>query len=205
MKLAKKLSCDQRGMTAVEFAIVGPVMLLLIMGAIEMGFMMYQRSHIDGVLRAAARMAVTGDTKTNGEDGALIDAYVKKAVPLVKGGTVDITKQSYDAFTQVRKPEKKYTDTSDPPYCFDDVNGNQKWDADPSRSGLGGADDIINYKVTLTYDALFPLVTNVVTKNKKVTLVSQITLRNEPFAVNVDQQVKKCCISAAAGNPVTCT
>ncbi|MCW1429879.1 TadE/TadG family type IV pilus assembly protein [Novosphingobium sp. JCM 18896] len=205
MNLAKKLLRDQDGITAVEFAIVAPVMLLLIMGAIEMGFMMFQRSHLDGVLRTAARMAVTGDTTTNGQDGALIDAYVKKAVPLVKGGSVDITKQFYDAFTQVRKPEKKYTDTSTPPYCFDDVNGNQKWDTDPSRTGLGGADDIINYKVTLTYDALFPLVTNVVTKNKQVTLVSQITLRNEPFAGGTDQQVKKCCVSAAAGNPVTCT
>lgn len=207
MKLAKKLIGDRRGVTAVEFALVCPVMFLLIMGTIEMGFMMYQRSHIEGVLRIAARMAVTGDTAVNGQDGAKIDAYVKKAIPLTQSGigNVEVTKEFYDRFTQVRKPERKTSGGANPPYCFDDVNSNQTWDTNPSRTGLGGPDDIINYKVTLTYDALFPLVTNVVTKNKKVVLMSQVTLRNEPFAGGTDAQIKNCCVSAASGNPVTCT
>lgn len=198
-----RLPHDCRGVTAVEFALLAPVMFLLIMGSIEMGFMMFQKVHADGILRSAARMAVTGNKEVNGADGVLIDDYVKKTVPLTSTGKVEITKEFYDRFSAVRKPEKR--DGNSPPYCFEDINGNQRWDTNPSRVGLGGADDIINYKVDLTYDALFPLVTNMATKSSKVNLQSQITLRNEPFAGGEDVQAKTCCVSASAGNPVTCS
>jgi hypothetical protein len=32
-----------------------------------------------------------------------------------------------------------------------------------------------------------------------------MSLRNEPFAGGVDQQVKTCCLPATQGNPVTCS
>lgn len=196
---------DQRGVTAVEFALLAPVLFLLIMGAIEMGVMMYAKAQLEGVMRRAARMAVTGDKVTNGAEGEKIDAFVKTSAPIVGGAKVDILKEYYDRFDQVRQPEKKDSDRTSPPYCFEDINGNQQWDKNPSRTGLGGADDIINYRVTVKYPALFPLVTNVVTKNPWVEISSQTTLRNEPFEGASDQQVKTCCVSAAAGNPVTCS
>lgn len=201
----KSMGSDQRGVTAVEFALLAPVLMVLIMGAIEMGTMMFAKAQLDGVMRRAARMAVTGDVVANGGNGEKIDDYVKASAPIVGNAKVDIEKEFYDRFDQVRQPEKKDTSSTTPPYCFEDVNGNQRWDVNPSRTGLGGADDIINYRVTVKYPALFPLVTNMVTKNPWVELSSQTTLRNEPFAGGEDQRAKTCCVSAAAGNPVTCS
>lgn len=201
----KNMVRDQRGVTAVEFGLLAPVLLVLVMGSIELGVSMFAKAQLEGVMRRAARMAVTGDETINGKDGEKIDAYVREESPIVGNAKVDIVKEFYDRFDQVRQPEKKDTNSTSPPYCFEDTNGNQQWDANPARIGLGGADDIINYRVTVRYPALFPLVTNMVTKNPWIELTTQTTLRNEPFAGGDDKAAKTCCVSAAAGNPVSCS
>ncbi len=196
---------DRRGVAAIEFAILAIPLFVVIMGGIEFGFMMFAKARLGGILERAARMATTGSEDTNGVDGTAIDAMVRRELALTRTAQVIIDKTYYDSFDQVRQPEEKNTAGTTAPYCWTDVNGNQKWDADPVRTGIGGANDIINYKVTLRYAALFPLVTKLVTKNAQIDLQAQATLQNEPFEGGKDETVKQCCMSAALGNPVTCT
>lgn len=205
LKGLRRLMGDTRGIAAIEFAMLSIPLFLLIMGGIEFGFMMFAKARLNGVLQEAARMATTGDDDTNGAKGEKIDAMVKKELAFTKTTKVSVDKSYYDSFDQVRQPEVKNISGTNPPYCWTDVNGNQKWDADPARDGLGGANDIINYKVTVTYDTFFPIVTDMVTRNKSMILTGQATLQNEPFEGGQDQAKKQCCISAAVGNPVTCT
>ena len=195
---------DERGIAAVEFGLLVLPLFVLLMGAIEIGMQMFHKARAEGVLREAARMSVTGDTTKIGENGELIDEYVTKMLTFTDSTKVDIRKVFYDDFSQVRQPEKRLSNATEAPYCFIDINGNQQWDEDPTRIGVGGADDIIDYRVDVTYDTLFPLVTNVITGSNKMSVNAQTTLRNEPFAGNNDQQEQTCCVSAAAGNPVTC-
>jgi Flp pilus assembly protein TadG len=204
-KTLSRLHRDRRGIAAVEFAILALPLLIVIMGGIEFGFMMFTKARLGGALQQAARMATTGDTDANGVDGEKIDAMVKAALKVTNGAEVDVDKSYYDRFDQVHKPEDKDTAGTTPPYCWTDVNGNQQWDKDPTRTGLGGANDIINYKVTVKYPALFPLITKTVTGDPQIQLVGQASLQNEPFGGGQDLAPKRCCISAAAGNPVTCT
>ncbi len=195
---------DRRGVAAIEFAILAIPLLLLIMGGIELGFMMFCKAQLGGVLQQAARMATTGNAQTNGLGGEKIDAMVKAQLKVTGDATVDVEKSYYDSFNQVRKPEVKDNANSSPPYCWIDVNGNSRWDTDPFRTGLGGANDIINYKVVLKYPVLFPLLTKTATGFSDIKLEGQAALQNEPFEGGQDQVQKRCCISAAAGNPVTC-
>lgn len=199
----RSLLRDTRGLAAVEFAILALPLFMVIMGGIEFGFMMLTKARLGGTLQHAARMATTGDV-TNGTDGANIDAMVKADLKVTDGARVDIEKSYYDSFDQVRKPEEKDTDGTTPPYCWTDVNGNQRWDRDPGRTGLGGANDIVNYKVTVTYPVLFPLITRTVTGASDIVLSGQAALQNEPFQGGSDLTPKRCCMSATAGNPVTC-
>ena len=201
--IRKSLRGDERGVTIIEFALISFPMFTLLLGSIEFGVSMFTKAAIDGALKEAARMATTGDPTITGVNGAKIDALVRKKVKLVKGARVDITKQFYDKFDQVRKPEKKEGGPN-APYCFYDENNNRRWDLDPGQSGIGSADDILNYRVSVTYPMLFPLVTKMVTGKPTVTLSSEISLRNEPFAASIDTIVKKCCISGAPAYVVTC-
>lgn len=199
----RRVMRDSRGIAAVEFALLAIPLFVLIMGGIEFGFMMFTKARLGGTLQQAARMATTGDDD-NGTDGANIDKMVKADLKVTTGARVDIEKSYYDNFDQVRNPEDKDSAGTAPPYCWTDVNGNQRWDKDPGRTGLGGANDIVNYKVTVTYPVLFPLVTKTITGSPDVVLSEQAALQNEPFGGGKDMAPKKCCISAAAGNPVTC-
>lgn len=202
-KIGRRLKGDRQGIAAVEFAILALPLFMVIMGGIEFGFMMFTKARLGGVLQQAARMATTGD-EANGEDGVNIDAMVRADLKVTAGARVDIEKSYYDSFDQVRTPEQKDTEGTAPPYCWTDVNGNQRWDKDPGRTGLGGANDIVNYKVTVTYPVLFPLVTRTITGSPNMVLTGQAALQNEPFQGGRDMAPKRCCISAATGNPVTC-
>lgn len=200
----KNLIKNNSGIAAVEFAILALPMLALIMGSMEMGLQLYNRGRVESVLREASRMAITGDPNIRGEKGKNIDKYVEDSLKFTKDSDVKIVKKFYDDFSQVDNPEKLLSNTTKAPFCFVDVNNNQQWDQNPSQVGLGGADDILEYKVTLTYNSLFPLVTNVITGKKEMSVSAKTTLQNEPFAGNIDQREQTCCVSAAAGNPVTC-
>ncbi|MFZ3481786.1 TadE/TadG family type IV pilus assembly protein [Sphingomonas sp. 3-13AW] len=198
-----RLRRDRRGLAAVEFALLALPLFLLIMAGIEFGFMMFSKARLSGTLQQAARMATTGDD-ANGADGAKIDEMVRSELRVTTQARVDVEKSYYDSFDQVRVPEEKNTSSTNPPYCWTDVNANQRWDVDPGRSGLGGPNDIVNYKVTLTYPVLFPLLTKTLTGSSEIILRGQSAMQNEPFGGGKDQAPKQCCISAAMGNPVTC-
>lgn len=196
---------SERGTSTVEFALIALPLFLMIMGGVEFGIEMFAKTRLEGALREASRMATTGDPTSIGTDGAKIDAYVRTNMQIRDGTDVRITRKSYATFAQVGSPEKKISGGASPPYCFEDVNANRLWDLDGGKAGLGGADDIVDYKVDVSYPAFFPLIVSTVTKQSRMTISARTTLRNEPFAGNTSQSVKTCCVSPAAGNPTTCS
>jgi hypothetical protein len=205
MKKRASLLGNVRGVAAVEFALLSIPLLLLLLGGIEYGFRLFNHARLRDTLDRAGRMAAIGNADGKGMSGEQIDAFVTNNLKVIGGAKVEIVKTFYDQFDQVHQPEVKDKDTAAPPYCWQDVNGNRVWDIDPWREGLGGANDIINYRVTLHYPALFPFIVRTVTGEAEVVLSGQQTLQNEPFGGGSDMVVKKCCISASAGNPVTCS
>jgi Flp pilus assembly protein TadG len=57
---------DDRGSVIVEFAIVGPVFLLLLLSIFELGYMVYVQTVLDGAARDAARLVRTGQIQGSG-------------------------------------------------------------------------------------------------------------------------------------------
>ena len=79
-----------------------------------------------------------------------------------KNGSTSVTKKSYYNFSRVGKPEKITTDTAplgsfNTGDCFEDSNGNGSYDSSAGSTGLGGADDIVFYQVTVSMPRLFPM------------------------------------------------
>lgn len=62
MKLIRRLIKDKRGIAAVEFALVLPVLLLLIFGIIEMGTAWYYRQMMVNASREGARLGALSAT-----------------------------------------------------------------------------------------------------------------------------------------------
>ena len=182
MRLARHFASDRRGVTVVEFAVVAPVMLLMMFGLMELTFQAYVQSTLDGAVNAAARSATT---EGNAADQSALDARVTSQVQtVVRAAQLSFERKNYEAVSDIGKPEL-FTDVNgngrrDPGECFIDYNRNGRWDADRGRDGQGGADDFIEYKATADYKRLFPMAMFGLPDRARLSSVS--VLRNQPYS-----------------------
>ncbi len=70
-KMIKRLRC-QKGVAAIEFAIVLPLLMMIIFGIIEFGLLMYDKQVITNASREGARIGIS--------DGVVSDAEIKDVV-----------------------------------------------------------------------------------------------------------------------------
>ena len=54
------LASDRRGATIVEFALVTPILLIVLMAALEFGYQGYINAMVQGAMTKAARLATVG-------------------------------------------------------------------------------------------------------------------------------------------------
>jgi Flp pilus assembly protein TadG len=174
---------DESAVTVVEFGIVAPVMLLMLMGFFDLAQTEYARSVLQGAMQMAARNSTLESGLTS---QTAIDAYVENQVtPVVsKSPTYTVSRLSYSDFTNVGKAEP-YTDTNgngkyDKGECYQDVNGNGQWDSDMGASGQGGADDAVLYTMTVSYKRLFPMA-GMLGWPAKQQITATTVLRNQPY------------------------
>jgi len=178
----RPLKACERGAAVVEFAMVLPVLCMLVMGTMEVGYRIFAVSVSNGAIREAARMASTGEYT-----GPQIDAAVTKQIRAFrKDATVSIVKKSYSDFTGVGLPEPVTSGTvASGTYCFQDINNSGSYEEDRGKDGLGGAEDVINYEVTATYPTLFKFSEKVLKFNASTKITESTIVSNEPFAAVV--------------------
>jgi Flp pilus assembly protein TadG len=182
MRRSLNLARDRRGATVIEFAIVAPVMMLVLMGLSDLCYQIYAQSIVTGAMQKAGRDSTIQGA---GNNTAAIDAKVSDMVKTIaKNATFTFTRKNYDTFSTA-KPEP-FNDTNnngvrDAGECYMDINANSQWDVDPGADGQGGANDVTLYSVTVSYPRLFPVAglfgwpsTNTITANT--------LLKNQPYA-----------------------
>ena len=192
--LLRRLRHDERGVTLIEFAVVAPVMLLLLMGMCDLAYQSYVQAMLSGALQKAGRdSSIQGSANRS----AAIDAKVMNAVRAVAANaTFTSSRQSYANFGQVA-PEPFQDNNNNGQYdkaseCFTDVNGNNQWDQDPGSSGQGGANDVVVYKMTATYPRLFPMA-GMMGWSSMQSVSAQTILKNQPYANQASYTVKQVC------------
>ncbi len=187
------LISDQRGAALVEFALVAPVAVLMLLGMMDLLYREYLQSILTGAIQAAGR-------KSSLESGpnslAAIDTAVFNAVhEVAANATWHSDRQSFADFNSIA-PEP-FTDSNsngqrDPGECFSDINGNGSWDAVPGRTGIGGANDTVLYTMTITYPRLFPVGAWLGWSNE-AQVVAKTILKNQPYtSQNVSTPVAIC-------------
>lgn len=178
-----RLARDERGVTIVEFALIAPVLMLMLMGLLDLSYNMYTTEMLQGAIQEAAR-----DSTLEGSGGnqAQLDGIVTKAVQAVApGAKLTFGRRSYASFTDAGRPED-YTDVNGDGTCdqgepFEDANGNGSWDLDRGQAGFGGARDAVLYTVNVTYHRPFPVAGFIPGQSKDFTLTASTVLRNQPY------------------------
>ena len=179
------LERDCRGATATEFALLAPVLILFLVGFLDFGNWIYVRSTAIGALENGARSAGVGGSGVDPATfEAAVEAQVRKVAP---SATFTWSVRSYYQFSGIGKPEKLITDRNangqyDSGDCWEDLNPNGTYDVNPGRDGVGGADDIVFYQLTLTFPALVPLGGFIPGMSSNNTSVINTINRRQPFA-----------------------
>jgi Flp pilus assembly pilin Flp len=196
----RKLGREERGATLVEFAMLTIPLFVTLFGLLDLGYMMYVRSTLQGVLNDVARIASVEKPVFTSQGTTVeekIDAAIKDRMGvLIKNATYTIKKSSYYEFSRVDQPEKLVTDVNnngmyDAGDCWQDGNRNGSFDAAGSSGddGIGSADDIVYYHVKLTAARMFPMAGLIgLPANYEVNV--KTTVRNQPFADQPDPPVE---------------
>jgi Flp pilus assembly pilin Flp len=177
-----RLAADETGATIVEFAIVAPVFLVLLLGIFDFGHGIYAQAVLQGAVNQAGR---NSGLESGADQLAEIDESIRAQVRnIVPQGAILTSRRNYQSFNDVNKPED-FVDANgngvyDAGECFTDVNGNGVWDADRSLEGLGGADDVVLYTASLEYDRIVPLY-QFIGGDRRRTIAASTILRNQPF------------------------
>lgn len=143
-----------RGVTAMEFAIVLPFMVILILGTIEVGLDLWVDASVESAAQRASRLGITTVIPAGQTREQAVQAIVNNVLSTWQSlGPVETTTiKSYSSYIAVGQPEP-YTDLKNVGHYvlgdpYTDVNKNGVWDADQGTDGAGGYNDIVQYTIT---------------------------------------------------------
>jgi len=180
----RELAGDSRGVTALEFALMAPVLLTLVLGLFDLGHNMYTNTMLQGAIQQAARSSTIegAAAQTTSLDQTVTDA-VRAISP---DSTLQFSRAAYTSFSDVGQSEDFTDSAPHDDICnngevFEDANRNGVWDADKGIVGQGGARDAVLYKVRVTYPRFFPVAAFIPGQTDTFTMTAQTVVRNQPF------------------------
>jgi Flp pilus assembly protein TadG len=179
-------AADESGATAIEFAMIAPVLLAALFGIVEFGLALAADIVLKNATQDAARMGRTGFVSAGSTQDETVRTIVRdRAGAFMDADRLTIESLAYSGFDTLRKPEP-FVDANgngvrDDGENFTDVNGNGKWDADQGTLGYGGTSEVVVYTVTYPWQFLTPLIGDLVGTDGTLTLKATAVVQNEPY------------------------
>lgn len=195
--MLRNLHCDQKGATLVEFALILPAFILLLLGGFDISYQQYVRSVLEGEVAKAGRDSALEMGSIEDIQDA-IDAQVTAGVRAVaKSATLDFDRTSFSSYNRIADPREPLIDDAnnngecDSGDTFEDSNRNGTRDEIGSTAGFSGAKDAIVYTATATYPRMLPMA-SLLGWGDEISVSATTMLKIQPFNAR------------AAVNPGTC-
>lgn len=188
-----RLIRNRRGSTLVEFAMLAPVMIVLIAGSIEIGRLAMIQSSLEAAVGKAARDAMVDLKTSQDEREAKMIQSIKSLLAPYKtfpGRDIVIETKVYqdigssfpEAYEDLNEngsydgPDGSFT--GEP---FDDRNRNGERDtATQLDSKLGDEGDVVSYTAHMPVDPAFDFLPFATNNGEPIILSSTVVMRNEP-------------------------
>lgn len=183
----RRLPAERAGTSTIEFAVVAPVFLAMLMAVFDLGFLVYAKAVLQGAVEDGARSASLENT-TWSQIETRVNEQVMSVIP-VENADTDISfsfdPTYYGNYSDIALPED-FTDANgngvwDANECFVDRNGNRSYDTDVGLAGRGGAQDVVSISAEVTYVRIFPL-WSLLDQSQLHTIAARTYLRNQPFS-----------------------
>ncbi len=188
----RTMRADSRGIAATEFGLIVVPLIVVLLGAFDLGYQSYVRAQLQGVLNDVARTAVVETPDFSGYAGTTTEERIENAIKdrvngIARNATYTITQTSFYEFSGVGNAEKLLTDNNTNGVydaadgdCFEDINNNGAFDLDAGDTGQGGADDVVYYEVTITMPRIVPVM-GLIGVPDNYSITAQAAVRNQPF------------------------
>ena len=188
----RRLVTDRTGMAATEFGMLSIPFLIVLLGALDLGYQSYVRAQLQGVLNDVSRTATVENPVFSGYEGMATDAQIEASIRdrvdhIARYATYTIEQTTFSQFSIVGDPEKLLTDIDlDGTYdaadgdCFEDANLNGTFDSNAGSAGQGNANDVIFYEVTITMPRIVPVM-SLLGVPSEYTINAQAAVRNQPY------------------------
>ena len=183
-KLGRSLS--RRGTTALEFALVAPLLVLLVVATVEFSYALTVQNLLELAARKASRTGVTGSAAPAGmtREEMLRNLVVETGLGLIDPARLTIEMTAYNGFASIGVPEPcrdlDGNGICDAGEAFTDVNGNGRWDADQGASSAGVGGQVVIYTLNYTSLPLTGVVAGLVAR-APLAYSARVVVRNEPF------------------------
>jgi Flp pilus assembly pilin Flp len=182
-----KFRSNEDGVSILEFALIAPVVMAMMLGTLDIGHSLFVRATLDGAVQDAARSSsLEGATSLTQQD--LIDERVTSIVrELAPDAKVTVSRRYYKTFSTATLARAEVVNEQsagnlkcDRGESFMDANGNGVWDADGGSDGQGGAKDIVIITFKVSYPRIFPLAA-MLGWSANVEMQSDSILANQPY------------------------
>lgn len=184
--LIARLWRHEEGISALDFALVAPVLLLFMSGVIEVALVMFAQHVLEGATFSASRLGKTGATEAGlTREQSIVAALQQRAAGVLDISRVVITSVAYDQFGQIGQPEPfidtNYNGKWDSGENYTDVNHNGQHDEDMGTAGSGNTKQVVVYTVTYPWPIFTPMIGPLMGINGAIDLVARTVVENEPF------------------------
>jgi len=147
------------GVAALEFALIAPILLLLLMGTVEFSILMYVQSVMEGAAYNASRLGKTGYAASGQTRLQNVLATINARI----GGLVDTSQMNVSAIS--------YGSWSQVPQNAPASN----------VQNLGGAGNVVVYTLSYPWHIATPLMQAFLGTNGTYTIQVRAVVQNEPF------------------------
>lgn len=161
--LIRRMLRDQSGATLLEFAFVAPVLVLMLIGGMDVGYTIYIQSIASGTLESVSRSgSLEGATESQIRHDIRQSIFNILPNYAQADSNVTVTTKNYTDYSRINSAEKIVLDndndgTVDSGDCWIDEDANNLFGTNEGKNGIGGADDSVYYTVDISVRNLFPM------------------------------------------------
>lgn len=175
----------ERGVTAMEFAIIAPVLILITFSILEFSMMMLVTNIMESATAISSRLGKTGYAQSGlSREDTILASIEQRAGVLINADNLVITSKFYDQFDQIGDAEP-WNDMNNNGTAemgeYTDINGNGQYDADMGQAGYGNADDIVVYTVSYPWQVVTPIMRELIGTDGAYTITTHAVVKNEPY------------------------
>lgn len=180
---------DTRGATMIEFGLIATVLMLLVVGIVEFGLLLFTQMQLEGIMGNVSRTTIIGDNPGFPDRVSYMQARMRdQAANMINGDAMILSVEPTQAGIGRSFVEPELCLSSPPtlgPTCpngtpFEDRNNNGVYDAGTLRSDVGKSGELVQFNVSLPWRFFTPLISAFFPNNTYIIRTS-VVVQNEPF------------------------